>query len=801
MEDIDATIDQGFAFAEPVVIAVRGERLALSRMVTRTAAGDESARLSANELDADGRMVRSVLFDDDDLLAALAELDARYLAGEGTPDASTIALGVDLFARINAHDWDAYRDAIDPAFVGADHRELSWPTLDRAGLVEMMRGYADLSADFSMTTRKFVVSGRCLLVVLDVRGTTVDGTAVEWVPYIVLTASDSGRMAGFDMYDEDDFSAALARFDELGAGAPIGPRIANLASRAEHDFAVFVNRGDLGGLRARISEDFVRYDHRRVTGQGTVPGKEAMLENLAALVELGIEVSVLEVVATRGDRLALTSMRFEADGFTTEILELVCVDATGAHASLSNFDDDDLPAALRALDAAYFVGEGEPFQRVLTVCGKFGSVSLREDTAELADLAAPGFAFTDRRLLGYGDGDLQYLLDAGYTGLDRVDGSVVDRVLHLAGSALLTVQRWLAISETGSEFEQVVCFVMHVDDSALVDRLELYDEADFSTALARLDELGRPTPGGTGTSLVENSASRFMERLRTAFNAKDRVALGRLTARGAVHEDRRSIVASVGLDPVGRLVDIEATIDQGFTFAEPVTIAVRGDRLALTRMVTRTAAGDESARLSVNELDADGRLVRSVLFDEEDLVDALAELDRAYYVGEDAAGQRVLRVVGRYAAASAAGDFDEIRANLADDFVVVDRQPLGFGEGDREYFVDMRRLAEPDPELVNRVFRLNEHTLLAVYLSRPVTVTGTQYEHSGVLVMGVDASDRVNRIEMYADDDFEIALTRFEALGAPQDRQHARLENLATRASTRVRWRRSTAGTPGPNAS
>ena len=211
--------------------------------------------------------------------------------------------------------------------------------------------------------------------------------------------------------------------------------------------------------------------------------------------------------------------------------------------------------------------------------------------------------------------------------------------------------------------------------------------------------------------------------------------------------------------------DLDATIDQGFSFAEPVTVAVRGERLALTRMVTRTSTGDESARLSVNELDADGRMVRSVLFDENDLVAALAELDRAYYFGESAAGQRVLRVVGRYAATSVAGDLDEIRAHLADDFVVVDHQRLGFGAGDREYFVDMRRLAEPD-ENVNTVLRVNEHALLTVYLSGPVTADGTRYERSGCLVMGIDASDRVNRIEMYADDDFEVALARFEALGA-----------------------------------
>jgi hypothetical protein len=203
--------EQGYRVEAPSPIAVRGERLALHRTTAVTPNGDETALLSIDELDEDLRIASVTWFDDDSLSAAFAELDARYLAGEGAPAPSTVALGVDLFAHINARDWDAYRDGIDPAFVGADHRELGWPTLDRAGLVEMMRGYADSQSKFFMCTRKFVVSRRCLLVVLDVRGTTLDGTTVEWVPYIVFTASDSGLMTGFDIYDEDDFAAALAR--------------------------------------------------------------------------------------------------------------------------------------------------------------------------------------------------------------------------------------------------------------------------------------------------------------------------------------------------------------------------------------------------------------------------------------------------------------------------------------------------------------------------------------------------------------------------------------------------------------
>ena len=168
-------------------------------------------------------------------------------------------------------------------------------------------------------------------------------------------------------------------------------------------------------------------------------------------------------------------------------------------------------------------------------------------------------------------------------------------------------------------------------------------------------------------------------------------------------------MASVGLDPRGRMEEIDATIDQGFSFAEPVVIAVRGERLALSRMVTRTAAGDESARLSVNELDADGRMARSVLFDDDDLVAAIAELDERYFVGEGVPFQRVLGAVGRYTAAYGARDIEGVRDQLSPDLVVVDHQPLGFGTGDRDYLVEMGRTDRSEGRGVNSVLYVTEH--------------------------------------------------------------------------------------------
>ena len=72
-------------------IAIRGERLVLARV--RASGRDPKAiqndALNIVEIDADERIMAAITFDLDDFDAAIAELDARYLAGEAAAYAQT----------------------------------------------------------------------------------------------------------------------------------------------------------------------------------------------------------------------------------------------------------------------------------------------------------------------------------------------------------------------------------------------------------------------------------------------------------------------------------------------------------------------------------------------------------------------------------------------------------------------------------------------------------------------------------------------------------------------------------------
>ena len=74
-----------FDTVDPETVAVRGERLALVRLHCGLEPDFVLRLLCLYELDEHGRIAWEADFDDDDLAAALRELDDPYVAGEGAP--------------------------------------------------------------------------------------------------------------------------------------------------------------------------------------------------------------------------------------------------------------------------------------------------------------------------------------------------------------------------------------------------------------------------------------------------------------------------------------------------------------------------------------------------------------------------------------------------------------------------------------------------------------------------------------------------------------------------------------------
>ncbi len=110
------------------LLATRGDRLVLFRVVYRGSGGDvgplETEWLSINEVDERGANVASVMLDPDDLDAAYAELDARYVAGEGKPYALLLA-NMRAFRKASAErDWATVARLLPSDFTLVSHRRL-----------------------------------------------------------------------------------------------------------------------------------------------------------------------------------------------------------------------------------------------------------------------------------------------------------------------------------------------------------------------------------------------------------------------------------------------------------------------------------------------------------------------------------------------------------------------------------------------------------------------------------------------------------------------------------------------------
>ena len=69
-------------------------------------------------------------------------------------------------------------------------------------------------------------------------------------------------------------------------------------------------------------------------------------------------------------------------------------------------------------------------------------------------------------------------------------------------------------SQEGFDAEWRMIDLLTVDGD-LINRCELFDEADLDAALARFDELSRPAPQ------LENAATRTGRALADAFNRRD----------------------------------------------------------------------------------------------------------------------------------------------------------------------------------------------------------------------------------------------------------------------------------------
>jgi hypothetical protein len=321
--------------------AARLEGDAIAALGTSLVLLARSGEILAIEVDDRGRCTwteRFALDQRSDAIARLYERHAEQISdGPERARATAIARAVAVLLGPPAPEAFGAQLALDVHY--RDHRLLGWGTVH--GVLSLRRGLRTIWAGASwLAARTDEILGLradALLVQRTISGVnTSDGAPFVRRPLALWTFAADGRVHRWEHFDEEDREAALARFAELAA-PPARRFFENAATRA---------------LTARP-----------------------------------------EVLATRGDRLALSS---ESDSLiVTEI------GADGSRAASVRFDPAAREAAFAELDRRYAIGEAAPHLAAWLSLVSVRRALVAGDWGEVVCAFSPDLVAVDHRPLGW----------------------------------------------------------------------------------------------------------------------------------------------------------------------------------------------------------------------------------------------------------------------------------------------------------------------------------------------------------------------------------------------------------------
>ncbi|GAB1813763.1 hypothetical protein MUNTM_28020 [Mycobacterium sp. MUNTM1] len=767
IEDYRSAADVDVTDASSETVATRGTRLALMRArYARSTLETETFRvdfIQIVELDTDDRIAAMAAFDLDDFDAAIAELDARYLAGEAALYAETWSTVARSYAALNRHE----TPLTSPDCVNVDHRRET--AFGPGDVTAYIHAGWDSEQDINVYVEQVHrLSDIGTAITYAAHEVSREGMRAEWRGIALFTVQGH-RINRTEVFDEAGINAAIARFEQLNRPTL---ELENAASQVAERFLARFIAHDWDALADMLAEDFSTEDRRRVVGVEARHGRDAEIESMRVVADLGGTNMTSTVVATRGARLILTRLSYAGwdqapSAFRTDVLDVIEIDSNERLLTRIVFDADDFDAAVAELEARYLAGEAADHARTWSaIADAYAAFNRRE----LAPSAPEWVNIDHRRGAGFATGDIFPYIQAAWG--DSPDTKIFIAAVHrLASAGAVVTHAARGISQEGFDAEWRDTHLLMVEGD-LFTRAELYDEADLDAAIARFQQLTGPAPK------LENAASRANKRFHACFQARDWEGLAQGLADNVSHDDRRRVIGAgprQGRDAM--LAEVRALVAIGVTNAASDVIATRGERLAFGRV--RTWGRDKGPEafhtdaLEIVEIDADERVVARVVLDVDDFDAAIEELDARYLAGEAAAYADAWAVV---AGVHAMFNRHELPV---EGWVTVDRRrgtPFSAGE----MTPAIHTLFDLTPNFhvhIDTVHRLSNFGALVTNKAHGSSPDGLGVEWRMVMLLIVDG-DRLARCEVFDENDLDTALMRFEELRP----QAPRSENRASRA-------------------
>ncbi|MHB8463264.1 MAG: nuclear transport factor 2 family protein, partial [Acidimicrobiales bacterium] len=470
-------------------LAVRGSRLDLQQCVLSGAAA-ESEVLVVEELDVEGLRVRSAGFDPGDLDAAFAELDARYLAGEGALHVDTLGPMLEFLAAYNRQDWPRCRALLADDLTVIDHRPAPAVFGAIGGDDEFIGALTPLfdlgSGVCARALAIHVVDGGG---VFRMRTTALiaDGGEMD-LAFHLAYAVNAGRLTHVELFDEAQLDAALACADGLAASSVPDDSLRNDAVRGTIEVFDHTVRSNWDWYIDGVADGVVLDDRRRYVAY-TAIGREDVLRFSKAVIAIGVTDVSTVPVATRGARLALVRNVYIGSAGESEALNVFEFDPDGRWLALVSFDPDALDAAVAELDDRYAQGLHQDSTDAWATSCRFIDRYNARDADGLRLILADDCVIVDERLSGWGS----LGRDAFLSHLQQLIGMAPDAVLMCAAVHTIAADGFVGrfrITGTvpgGGAFEMLFETVGVVSHGKLV-RLELLPEGHVEAALRRLSE-------------------------------------------------------------------------------------------------------------------------------------------------------------------------------------------------------------------------------------------------------------------------------------------------------------------------
>ena len=173
------------------------------------------------------------------------------------------------------------------------------------------------------------------------------------------------------------------------------------------------------------------------------------------------------------------------------MLGIVEINTDNRIAARISFDVDDIDAAFEELDARYLAGEAaehsHTWSLIARTCAAFNQHVMPPTTPDWVNI-------DHRKVTAFAPGDMTSYMRVTFDVAPDIK-FYIEAVHRLTDLGAVFTQRGRGTSHEGFEGEWRDIILMSIDGDQF-NRCEVFDETDLDAALARFDELSRPTAAG-----------------------------------------------------------------------------------------------------------------------------------------------------------------------------------------------------------------------------------------------------------------------------------------------------------------